>query len=62
MKIYEVGEIERVLPINRWRHAVISLKNRMDDDSPTWRSLKEFLNQSRKEFKKAPADFVSGYF
>lgn len=62
LKIYDVSEIERVLPINRWRHAVVSLKNRTDDNTPAWAYLKKFLNETKKEFKGCPHDFVSSYY
>lgn len=62
LKIYNVEEIERVSPINRWRHAILTVKNRTDDRTPAWDRLKEFVGETRKEFKHCPLDFVSHYY
>lgn len=62
VKIYDHDEVERISPINRWRHAIISVKNRTNDDTPAWKYLKDFLKETHKEFKHCPIDYVNSYF
>lgn len=62
LKIYDHSEIERVAPINRWRHAIISVKNRTDDGTPAWKHVKDFFKETHNEFKHCPIDYVSSYF
>ena len=59
LKIYDYAEIERIAPMNRWRHSIITLKNQTADGTPAWQHLKEFLNKTCLEFKQSPIEFVS---
>ncbi|XP_047023155.1 uncharacterized protein LOC124633463 [Helicoverpa zea] len=62
LKIYDVKTIEHVAPINRWRHSIISIKNRTENNTPAWARLKDFIDETRREFKNCPLEFVSSYY
>lgn len=62
MKVYRCDEIERVAPINRWRQAIVTVKNRTDENTDAWMHLSNFIIATRKEFRKCPPTFVSNYY
>ncbi|XP_047026051.1 uncharacterized protein LOC124644833 [Helicoverpa zea] len=61
LKVYKCDEIERIQPVNRWRHSVITIKNKTDEDSESWRHLNEFIISTRREFKRCTPTFISSY-
>lgn len=61
LKVYKCDEIERVQPVNRWRHSVITIKNKTDENSESWHHLNAFISSARKEFKKCTPTFISSY-
>lgn len=61
LKIYNSDEIERVPPINRWRHSVLTIKNKTDSDTESWKHLNTFIKETRKEFKKCAPTFINSY-
>ncbi|CAB3254146.1 unnamed protein product [Arctia plantaginis] len=60
VKIYDHSE--RIAPINRWRHAIVTVKNRTNDGTLAWNHMKNFLKETHREFKHCPIDYVSSYF
>lgn len=62
LKIYKCDEIKNVLPLNRWRHAIVAIKNRTNDNTEAWRRLSEFVAATRKEFRENPPTFINSYF
>lgn len=62
LKIYACDEIKNVTPINRWRHSVITIKNRTNVDTEAWSHLTDFVKATRKEYKHCPVSFNSSYF
>lgn len=62
LKIYKCDEIERVPPMNRWRQAVVTVKNRSDTDTMAWRHISDYMSAVRKEFKSCPPTFINSYF
>ncbi|XP_049872824.1 uncharacterized protein LOC126380908 [Pectinophora gossypiella] len=62
MKIYKCDEVEKVSAINRWRHAIVTIKNRTDDDTDAWQHLSKYISATRKEFKNCPPTFIGSYF
>lgn len=58
LKVYKCDDISRVQPMNRWRHAAISIKNRTFDDTLAWQALTKFIAETRKEFKHCPPTFI----
>lgn len=61
LKVYNSDEIERVPPVNRWRHSVITIKNKTNSDTESWRHLNAFIKETRKEFKNRTPTFISSY-
>lgn len=61
LKVYKCDEIERVQPVNRWRHSVITIKNKCDENSESWHRLNAYITSTRKEFKKCVPTFISSY-
>lgn len=61
VKVYRTDEIEKVLPINRWRHSVTSLKIRTDVNSEVWTHLANVVKAARKEFRGVPNHFSSHF-
>lgn len=59
LKLYMCNEIESISPMNRWRHAVVTLKTKIDDDNPAYRYLVKFLKKVKKNFKDCPITYVS---
>lgn len=62
VKVWNSDDIEKVAPTNRWRHLIISLKNRSDTDTEAWRLLSQYLSAVRKEFKDCPVSYRSSYY
>lgn len=62
LKVYRCDEIENVAPMNRWRQAVVAVKNRTDEGTEAWGHLTKFICATRKEFKSSPQTFLSSYF
>lgn len=62
LKVYRCDEIENVAPMNRWRQAVVALKNRTDEGTEAWGHLTKFMCATRKEFKSSSQTFMSSYF
>ncbi|XP_075980270.1 uncharacterized protein LOC142979281 [Anticarsia gemmatalis] len=61
LKIYNTDEIERVPPVNRWRHSVITIKNKTNSNTESWKHINEFIKETRKEFKNRTPTFISSY-
>lgn len=59
LKLYMCSEIENISAMNRWRHAVVTLKTKIDDDNPAYRYLVKFLREVKKSFKDCPITYVS---
>ncbi|XP_047994124.1 formin-like protein 3 [Leguminivora glycinivorella] len=62
VKVYKCDDIEKVTPVNRWRHAVVNIKNRTDDNTEAWRHLANFIHATRKEYRTCAPSFVSNYY
>ncbi|XP_045775261.1 uncharacterized protein LOC123875300 [Maniola jurtina] len=62
LKVYRCDEVENVQPVNRWRHAIICVKNRTNEDTEAWRHLTNFIIATRKEYKKCTPTFISNYY
>ncbi|CAG9790233.1 unnamed protein product [Diatraea saccharalis] len=62
LKVYQCEDIERIQPVNRWRQAIITVKNRINDDSEAWCHLSNFLTSTRKEYRQCPPTFISNYY
>lgn len=61
-KLYKTDEIENVQPVQRWRHSIVTIKNKINDDSDTWRVIKELMAMTRKDFKNCPPNFISQFY
>lgn len=61
LKVYKCDEIKHIQPMNRWRHAIITIKNKTDVDSEAWEHLTQFIKATRREFKDCRPDVISGY-
>lgn len=61
LKIYKCDDIERVAPVNRWRHSIMTIKNKCDTESESWKHLNEYVKSVRKEFNDCPRTFISSY-
>jgi hypothetical protein len=62
LKVYSCDEIDKVQPMNRWRHSVVTIKNRTDNHTEAWAHLAKFISATRKEFKDCPPSFNSTYY
>lgn len=62
LKVYSCNEIQNVQPMNRWRHSVVTIKNRTDTDTEAWSRLTDFIAATRREFKNCPPTFTSNYY
>lgn len=60
LKVYNCNEIKHIAPMNRWRHAIISVKNRTDENTQAWAHLSEFIKATRREFKGCRPDVFNG--
>lgn len=61
LKVYRTSDIEHIMPINRWRHSVSSLKIQTDSDSTVWQHLTNVVTAARKEFRGLPNTFTSNF-
>lgn len=61
LKVYRSSDIENILPINRWRQAIVTLKCKTDADTDLWQHLSNVVLAARKEFRGVPNTF-SSYF
>lgn len=61
LKIYNCDDIRTVQPMNRWRHAIITIKNKTGTESEAWTHLTNFIAATRKEFKGCQPELISGY-
>lgn len=61
LKVYKYDEIKNVQPMNRWRHAIISIKAKSETDTPAWEHLAQYIRATRQEFKDCRPDVISGY-
>lgn len=59
IRVYNCDEIEYVEPINRWRHAVLTIKNRTDVGTEAWRHLSHFISSTKKEYSSHPPVFIN---
>lgn len=62
LKVYRCDEINKIQPINRWRQAIVTVKNQTSDNTDAWQHLANFIMATRKEFRKCPQTFVSNYY
>lgn len=62
LKVYSCDEIQNIQPMNRWRHSVVTIKNRTDTGTEAWSHLTDFIAATRKEFKQCPPTFTSNYY
>lgn len=62
LKVYNCDEIEKVSPMNRWRHAIVCVKNKTDENTEAWQHLTNFIIATRKEFRNCPINFISNYY
>lgn len=62
LKVYRCDEIKNVQPINRWRQAIVTVKNQTSENTDAWQHLTNFIMATRKEFVKCPPTFVSNYY
>lgn len=60
LKVYNCDEIKHIQPMNRWRHSIITVKNRTDDNTEAWKHLTEFIKATRREFKDCRPDIING--
>lgn len=61
-KLFKTDEIENVQPVNRWRHSIVTIKNKINVDSDTWRVIRELMAVTRKDFKNCPPNFISQFY
>lgn len=59
LKIYNTQEVEKIAPVNRWRHSVLTIKTKASDDSECWPHVKEFVAACRRDFKNCPTAFIT---
>lgn len=59
LKVYKCSDIEKVPAVNRWRHAVVSIKSKTDNNTDLWQQITNVVNTSRKEFRGVPNNFFS---
>ncbi|XP_026744756.1 uncharacterized protein LOC113506097 [Trichoplusia ni] len=61
VKIYDVEEIKKIMPMNRWRYAITSIKTKLDEDKESWHHIKEFILATQKDFKNCPLSYLGSY-
>lgn len=61
LKVYKCAEIERIQPVNRWRHSVITIKNKTNEDSESWRHLNEFIISTRRKYTQVQMLYSNVY-
>lgn len=62
LKVYKCDEIKKVLPVNRWRQAIVTIKNQTDDNTEAWQHLSNFIIATRKEYRTCPPSFMSNFY
>ncbi|KAL4702149.1 hypothetical protein ACJJTC_018113 [Scirpophaga incertulas] len=62
LRVYTCDDIERVQPMNRWRHSIICVKNRTDNNTEAWQHLVNFISATRKEYRNCASTFISNYY
>lgn len=58
-RLYMCNEIENITPMNRWRQAIVTLKTKVDDNTPAYKYLVKFLKEVKKDFKDCPVTYTS---
>lgn len=58
-RLYLCSEIENVTPMNRWRHSIVTLKTKIDEDQAAYKHLVKFLKEIKKDFKDCPVTYTS---
>lgn len=61
VKIYNTEEIKKVMPINRWRSAITTIKTKLDENKESWPHLKEFVKATQNDFKNCPITCIGAY-
>lgn len=61
LKIYNTEEIKKIMPINRWRYAITTIKTKIDTDKESWQHIKDFVTFTRRDFKNCPSSVVGSY-
>lgn len=61
MKIYNTDEIKKIMPINRWRSAITTIKTKLDENKESWHHIKEFIKSTQKDFKNCPLTHIGTY-
>lgn len=61
VKIYNTEEIKKILPINRWRSAITTIKTKLDDSKESWVHLKEFVKSTQNDFKNCAITHMGVY-
>lgn len=61
LKIYDSNEIEKVVPMNRWRQAIVAVKTLTENNTEAWRHLSSYLKITRAEFKECPPSFTNSF-
>lgn len=59
LKLYTCEEIVNISPMNRWRHAIVTLKMKSEENDPAYRYLVKFLKEAKNKFKDCPVTYVS---
>ncbi|CAG9790336.1 unnamed protein product [Diatraea saccharalis] len=62
LRVYRCDEIEHVQPMNRWRHSIVCVKTRTNDNTETWQLLTNFISATRKEYRNCSPTFISNYY
>lgn len=58
LKIYNTVEAEKVSPINRWRHSIITVKMKTNEDTEVWQHIKGVVGAARRSFRNCPTSFI----
>lgn len=61
LKIYNAEEVQKIMPINRWRYAITTIKIKLDEKNESWCSIKDFVKLTKKDFKNCPISVVGSY-
>lgn len=61
VKIYNTEEIKKIMPINRWRSAITTIKTKLDDNKESWVHLKEFVKATQNDFKNCAITHMGAY-
>lgn len=58
VKLYHASVVEKVAAEDRWRHALVSAKTRVQHEGPEWVLLQKLLIQIRELFSGVTATFI----